>query len=408
MQEIFIALFSLLLQNAQVSCYLTIDGLKSYDKYSVPKESQNSSVLVKLDMNLLSIEHINLKDQTVLVKLDIELSWRDIYLVSSLNWTIGNSWTKTLDSKLIWVPDLMISTYGAYGLRLKSDHYGNVIVRRDGEIKAWIPVQVELSIDAKITHYPFDVQTVNVYFLPWSLPIEDVRLVLSPGAQPYRYYKANGEWDVLSHVISEFNTEYDNLTYTNILYTFTVQRQSLFLVLIIVIPVVLTSSLNILVHILPAQGGDRLTLSVTVFLTLAVFLSIVDQSLPKTSKGVSVFVVYLDLQLLGSALTIVSACLILNVSDQLQSVQPGRVYRLLMKLCCVHATNEYDPSITCRTHVHSVCQERNSIRNDADDIVIANNKTCLLLNRLDAALFWLSSMWNAVLITIIIVAAYLA
>ncbi|KAL4239524.1 Acetylcholine-activated cation-selective channel [Mactra antiquata] len=407
MQKKVIVLSSLLLQIVLVSCYITSDGLKSYDKYSVPKESQNSSVLVKLDMNLLSIAHINLKDQTVLVKINIEISWRDIYLVSSLNWTIGNNWTKSLDSKHIWVPDLMITTYGAYGLRLKSDNYGNVIVRRDGEIKAWIPVQVELSIDAKITHYPFDVQTVNVYFLPWTLPIEDIRLVLPPGAQPYRYYKANGEWDVLSHVISEFNTEFDNLTYTNILYTFTVQRQSLFLVLSIVIPVVLTSSLNILVHILPAQGGDRLTLSVTVFLTLAVFLSIVDQSLPKTSRGVSIFVVYLGLQLLSSALTIVSACLVLNISDQRENVQPGRVYRFLSKLCCVHVSNGCG-GIMHHKHVYSVSKERNKVRNDLDAKDISNNKTCLLLRRFDSVLFWLSMTWNAMLITMMIMAAYLA
>ena len=58
----------------------------------------------------------------------------------------------------------------------------------------------------------------------------------------------------------------------------------------VMVPVVLTSSLNTLCFILPPDSGEKVTFSISVFLSLAVLQGIVNNALPVTSDGISVLV----------------------------------------------------------------------------------------------------------------------
>jgi hypothetical protein len=58
-------------------------------------------------------------------------------------------------------------------------------------------------------------------------------------------------------------------------------------------PVVFLGLLNILVFLIPAESGERISYSVTVMLAITVFLSSVADSLPKTSSPISLLSYYL-------------------------------------------------------------------------------------------------------------------
>ena len=66
----------------------------------------------------------------------------------------------------------------------------------------------------------------------------------------------------------------------------------------IILPVVFLGLLNGLVFIIPAETGEKSGYSVTVFLSLAVFLTIISTLLPVNSEKVSIFGIYLLLQVL--------------------------------------------------------------------------------------------------------------
>ena len=80
----------------------------------------------------------------------------------------------------------------------------------------------------------------------------------------------------------------------------------------VMMPVVLTTSLNTLCFILPPESGEKVTFSISVFLRLAVLQGIVNNALPVTSDGISVLVLYIGLQMIGSILTIVATVLHLH------------------------------------------------------------------------------------------------
>lgn len=393
-----------------VSCLVHAEGIYNITRLmpcnnrARPVSNPNDTIAMNMTMYLVSIADMDFKKQTVAMKLFIEFSWIDHCLLSLTDWKIGDDRVMSLDSQLIWLPDLLVGS-GFAGIRFNQDQFGNVLVNKKGKVTAWISVQTETSIDAEITYYPFDVQEVRIMFSPWTLPSEDLMLSSEGDSMSLEYYGANGEWTILTSEIVEVNSSYDNLIYTNVLYIFTLQRQSLFPVLSMVLPVVLTSCLNIFVFILPVQGGERLPLCVTVFLTLSVFLSIVDQTLPKSSNGVSIFVVYLGLQLYGSVMTIISTCFMINIHHQYVNSKQNRFYRVLSTLCCIKDTVGNGPK---KIHYLTNPETKNTA---SEKIVHGEDKetrSCSLNDRLDVILFRLSIVWNVMLISVFLLAANLA
>jgi hypothetical protein len=57
--------------------------------------------------------------------------------------------------------------------------------------------------------------------------------------------------------------------------------------------------------VLPSESGERVGLSISIFLTLTVFLSAVTSTLPESSDELAVFTLFLGLQVLGSALSVI-------------------------------------------------------------------------------------------------------
>ncbi|XP_053374295.1 neuronal acetylcholine receptor subunit alpha-7-like [Mercenaria mercenaria] len=92
-----------------------------------------------------------------------------------------------------------------------------------------------------------------------------------------------------------------------LMYTFKVQRKSLFLVLNIMLPIIFIAAINILVFILPAESGERLSYSVTVLLALAVYMTLVGENLPKSSEPMSILSYYLlGTLLISTMITVVT------------------------------------------------------------------------------------------------------
>jgi hypothetical protein len=90
-------------------------------------------------------------------------------------------------------------------------------------------------------------------------------------------------------------------------YTFTAKRKSLFLIINILMPIIVMAVLNVLVFILPAESGERLSFSVTMLLALAVYMTIVGDNLPKSSEPMSILSYYLMGTLfVSSAITVLT------------------------------------------------------------------------------------------------------
>ncbi|KAK3532820.1 hypothetical protein QTP86_032105 [Hemibagrus guttatus] len=74
--------------------------------------------------------------------------------------------------------------------------------------------------------------------------------------------------------------------YPDVTYTVTMRRRTLYYGLNLLIPCVLISGLALLVFLLPADSGEKISLGITVLLSLTVFMLLVAEIMPATSDSV--------------------------------------------------------------------------------------------------------------------------
>ena len=68
--------------------------------------------------------------------------------------------------------------------------------------------------------------------------------------------------------------------YTHVLFTIHFQRLSLYYVFNLVMPCMLISGITVLGFVLPSDSGEKVSLGITVLLSLTVFLLLIAESMP--------------------------------------------------------------------------------------------------------------------------------
>ena len=276
-----------------------------------PVMNPNNSIDLKLNMYLLTIDSIDMKKRTALVSMFLDLRWNDEFLAWNTS-AFGGVTVIHVNPKQIWLPDLAIGNDLGTNYILNYDHSGRAKVSSDGNVHVVPPVQLEIGMDVHISKYPFDQQQILFDVFSWTHPRSLMHIHIINETSPVYYYKENCEWQI-AHTKADtriYTLEGD--TYKHVMYSFILQRKSLYVMVQVMMPVVLTSSLNTLCFILPPESGEKVTFSISVFLSLAVLQGIVNNALPVTSDGISVLVLYIGLQMIGSILTIVATVLHLH------------------------------------------------------------------------------------------------
>ncbi|WAQ99174.1 ACHA7-like protein, partial [Mya arenaria] len=145
----------------------------------------------------------------------------------------------------------------------------------------------------------------TVYWFPFQLNVTSRGLGVNIDE-----FERSSSWDV-----TEVSWETDADAYgPNVIFSITMKRKPLFIIQTIVFPIIACALLNTCVFVLPVESGERSGFAVTMFLALAVFLTIVSTTLPANSDTVAVFSVYLIIQTTASVLITVIANLSIRLS----------------------------------------------------------------------------------------------
>ena len=93
-------------------------------------------------------------------------------------------------------------------------------------------------------------------------------------------------------------------TETDITFYITIRRKTLFYTVNLILPTVLISFLCVLVFYLPAEAGEKVTLGISILLSLVVFLLLVSKILPPTSLVLPLIAKYLLFTFIMNTLSI--------------------------------------------------------------------------------------------------------
>ncbi|XP_029688415.1 neuronal acetylcholine receptor subunit alpha-5 isoform X3 [Takifugu rubripes] len=200
-------------------------------------------------------------------------------------------------------------------------------------------------------------QNCSMKFGSWTYDGSQVDIILEDFHVDKRDYFDNGEWEIVKATGSRGLRMDGSTSYPTITYFFIIRRLPLFYTLFLIIPCIGLSFLTILVFYLPSNGGEKISLCTSVLVSLTVFLLVIEEIIPSSSKAIPLIGEYLVFTMIFVTLSIVITVFAINVHHRSSSTHNDmapwvrRVFlHHLPKLLCMRShVDRYATSGAART-----------------------------------------------------------
>jgi len=129
-------------------------------------------------------------------------------------------------------------------------------------------------------------------------------------------YYISVEWDIMG-VPAARNEKYYSCCeepYPDIMFNITLRRKTLFYTVNLIIPCVGISFLSVLVFYLPSDSGEKMSLCISILLSLTVFFLLLAEIIPPTSLAVPLLGKYLLFTMILITFSVIVTICILNVN----------------------------------------------------------------------------------------------
>ncbi|XP_062250460.1 neuronal acetylcholine receptor subunit alpha-7-like [Platichthys flesus] len=283
--------------------------LANYNRLERPVVNDSAAILVELGLTLLQIIDVDEKNQVLMTNAWLQLYWTDIYL----SWNPENYpgvQNLRFPSDQIWTPDILL--YNSADERFDATFHTNVLVNASGYCQYIPPGILKSTCYIDVRWFPFDVQKCDLKFGSWThngwlLDLQMLDVDTST-------YIPNGEWDLVGVPAKRNELYYDccKEPYPDVTFTVTMRRRTLYYGLNLLIPCVLISGLALLVFLLPADSGEKISLGITVLLSLTVFMLLVAEIMPATSDSVPLIAQYFASTMMIVGMSVVVTVIVLQ------------------------------------------------------------------------------------------------
>ncbi|XP_017132279.1 neuronal acetylcholine receptor subunit alpha-7 [Drosophila elegans] len=288
------------------------DLLDPYNTLERPVLNESDPLQLSFGLTLMQIIDVDEKNQLLVTNVWLKLEWNDM----NLRWNTsdyGGVKDLRIPPHRIWKPDVLM--YNSADEGFDGTYQTNVVVRNNGSCLYVPPGIFKSTCKIDITWFPFDDQRCEMKFGSWTYDgfQLDLQLQDETGGD-ISSYVLNGEWELLG-VPGKRNEIYYNCCpepYIDITFAIIIRRRTLYYFFNLIIPCVLIASMALLGFTLPPDSGEKLSLGVTILLSLTVFLNMVAETMPATSDAVPLLGTYFNCIMFMVASSVVSTILILN------------------------------------------------------------------------------------------------
>ncbi|XP_070181636.1 neuronal acetylcholine receptor subunit alpha-6-like [Littorina saxatilis] len=142
------------------------------------------------------------------------------------------------------------------------------------------PAILTVSCATDITYFPFDTQTCPISVTTFGFTINE--MTVSPVGVDTSFYSLNGEWELRTTY-----TESNPAEYSYVSFQFVFRRKPAYYGLNFVMPVLMCWILSVLIFLLPAECGEKMGYSLTVFLAFVLLITLLADRMPTTADHVS-------------------------------------------------------------------------------------------------------------------------
>lgn len=296
------------------------DLLKGYDKYIPPVDRANRNIT---DVTiLLFLRFVNDFDEvaghlesTILIQAwwkDTRLSWEP----SKYNGFDGKSASLIFDFKEIWVPNIILwNPINSFEILDPSNDHLLARVYSSAFVYYIIGAKITSHCTPNVKYFPFDRHNCFIQLLTYeSLYFPNQIKINSKNIENGYGFGENPQW-----IVSVGEPEVSDFLGQGIYvatFPITLERRSLFLVLNLFVPILLLSFINVFVFAIPIQAGERSSFAITVFLALAVYMTVVASNIPHSSKPMPLWSYFLLFKLIYSAAIALCSTIIMRLSNK--------------------------------------------------------------------------------------------
>ncbi|KAI8034688.1 hypothetical protein M5D96_012511 [Drosophila gunungcola] len=214
--------------------------LDNYNSLERPVVNESDPLQLSFGLTLMQIIDVDEKNQLLITNIWLKLEWNDM----NLRWNsseFGGVRDLRIPPHRLWKPDVLMYNSADEGF--------------DGTYATNVVLDLQLQDEAG----------------------GDISSFIT-----------NGEWDLLG-VPGKRNEIYYNCCpepYIDITFAILIRRKTLYYFFNLIVPCVLIASMALLGFTLPPDSGEKLSLGVTILLSLTVFLNMVAETMPATSDAV--------------------------------------------------------------------------------------------------------------------------
>uniref|UniRef100_A0A671V6Q8 Cholinergic receptor nicotinic alpha 2 subunit n=1 Tax=Sparus aurata TaxID=8175 RepID=A0A671V6Q8_SPAAU len=304
-----------------------------YNKWSRPVPNISDVVIVKFGLSIAQLIDVDEKNQMMTTNVWLKQEWNDY----KLRWRpsdYDNVTSIRVPSELIWVPDIVL--YNNADGEFAVTHMTKAHLFYTGKVR-WVPPAIyKSSCSIDVTFFPFDQQNCKMKFGSWTYDKAKIDLERIENTVDLNNYWESGEWAIINAVGTYNTKKYDccHEIYPDITYFFIIRRLPLFYTINLIIPCLLISCLTVLVFYLPSDCGEKITLCISVLLSLTVFLLLITEIIPSTSLVIPLIGEYLLFTMIFVTLSIVITVFVLNVHHRSPSTHkmPRWVHSVFLDL----------------------------------------------------------------------------
>uniref|UniRef100_A0AAU6PBV4 Nicotinic acetylcholine receptor alpha8 n=1 Tax=Protohermes xanthodes TaxID=1452977 RepID=A0AAU6PBV4_9NEOP len=353
------------------------DLLSNYNRLIRPVNNNTETLTVWLNLKLSQLIEVNLKNQVMTTNLWVEQKWVDY----KLKWNpeeYGGVEMLYVPSEHIWLPDIVLynNADGNYEVTLMT----KATLKYNGEVFWKPPAIYKSSCEINVEYFPFDEQSCMMKFGSWTyngIQVDLKHMQQVPGSNIVKIgidlseFYLSVEWDILE-VPASRNEEYYPCCaepYSDITFKLTMRRKTLFYTVNLIIPCVGITFLTVLVFYLPSESGEKVTLCISILLSLTVFFLLLAEIIPPTSLAVPLLGKYLLFTMILVTSSIWVTVCVLNVyfrSPSTHKMSPWvrKVFlefmpRILIMRRTKYSLPEYDDTLTTNGFVSDMDLQMN-------------------------------------------------
>ncbi|CAF3355300.1 unnamed protein product [Rotaria socialis] len=266
-----------------------------HDMLTRPSMKNSSHTIVAVGLGVIEVAGIDPQKQVITLNVNFELKWCD----DLLQWNITEqTCLKRNRSEIffqadeIWTPDIS-AVNGPGPMKKEARLEYPILVVCTGMARWSYQEKLVSYCEIDVLNFPFDRQYCSILIQSTIFDTSQFKLrSLYNVVRLYNYI--NTEWEISHTTIDEVDLYNPNhkRVFSTLKIDMELVRLSRFYVLKIILPFGIISSVAVFSFCLPTGSGEKITLTVSILLSLIIYLQMISNFVPKTERGFCTLTLY--------------------------------------------------------------------------------------------------------------------